>query len=92
MRKYAFAFVPSVLMLHCQVFAAVKDPVMKAREERALTVPPLDISSVRLLRGPLKQAELVKSKEKVTVRFEATAGNVIAAVFGIRIIRADAQR
>ena len=79
-------------MLHCQVCAAVKDPVMTAREERALPARPLGLSSVRLLGGPLKQAELVKSKEKLTVRFQATEGNVIAAVFGIRMIRADAER
>jgi len=37
-------------------------------------------------------ANLVKDKEKVTVRFEATEGNVVAAIFGIRMIRADAER
>ncbi len=37
-------------------------------------------------------AELVKDKKKVTVRFQATNGNEIAAVFGIRMIRADAER
>ena len=37
-------------------------------------------------------AELVKDKEKVTVRFQATEDNVGAAVFGIRMIRADAER
>jgi len=37
-------------------------------------------------------AELVKKKQKVTVRFQATNGNEIAAVFGIRMIRADAER
>jgi DUF1680 family protein len=37
-------------------------------------------------------ADLVKDKQKVTVRFQATDGNEIAAVFGIRIIRADANR
>ena len=36
--------------------------------------------------------ELVKDKQKVTVRFQATGGNEIAAVFGIRMIRADAER
>ena len=35
-------------------------------------------------------AELVKDKQKVTVRFQATNGNEIAAVFGLRMIRADA--
>jgi len=37
-------------------------------------------------------AELVKDKQKVTVRFQATNGNEIGAVFGIRVIRADAER
>ena len=34
-------------------------------------------------------AGLVKGKRKVTVRFEATEGNTIASVFGIRMIRND---
>lgn len=34
-------------------------------------------------------AELVKDKQKVTVRFESSGGNETATVFGIRIIRAD---
>jgi hypothetical protein len=37
-------------------------------------------------------AEAVKGKQKVTVRFQATNGNEIAAVFGIRMIRADVER
>ena len=37
-------------------------------------------------------ADLVKDKQKVTVRFEATNGNEIAKVFGVRMIRADAPR
>jgi hypothetical protein len=37
-------------------------------------------------------AELVKGKQKVTIRFEATNGNEISTVFGIRIVRADAAR
>lgn len=37
-------------------------------------------------------AELVKDKQKVTVRFQATNGNEIAAVFGLRTVRADAPR
>ena len=51
-------------------------------------------------RGPLRFFDvecpvpdaLVKGKEKVTVRFQATGGNEIAAVFGIRMIRADVER
>jgi hypothetical protein len=37
-------------------------------------------------------AALVKDKKTVTVRFEATGDNEIASVYGIRVIRADAQR
>jgi hypothetical protein len=37
-------------------------------------------------------AELVAGKQKVTVRFEAAPESEIAAVFGIRMIRADAER
>ena len=37
-------------------------------------------------------AELVRGKSKVTVRFEAAPGNEIPGVFGIRMIRADADR
>jgi hypothetical protein len=36
-------------------------------------------------------ADLVKGKEKVTVRFQATGGNEIAGVFGIRVTKADGQ-
>jgi len=35
-------------------------------------------------------ADLVKDKQKVTVRFQATGGVETAPVFGIRMIRADA--
>ncbi len=34
-------------------------------------------------------ADLVKGKQKVTVKFQATGGNEIGSVFGIRTIRAD---
>jgi len=37
-------------------------------------------------------ADLVKDRQKVTVRFQATEGNEIAAVFGLRMIRADTER
>ncbi len=51
-------------------------------------------------RGPLKffdveypvPGESVKDKQKVTVRFQATQGNEIGCVFGLRMIRADAPR
>jgi uncharacterized protein len=34
-------------------------------------------------------ADLVKGKQTVTVRFQATAGNETAGVFGVRVVRAD---
>jgi hypothetical protein len=34
-------------------------------------------------------AELVKGKQKVTVRFQATGGNETAGVFGVRLVRAE---
>ena len=37
-------------------------------------------------------ADLVKGRKKVTIRFEATKGNEIASVFGLRMIRADLPR
>lgn len=37
-------------------------------------------------------ADLVAGKEKVTVRFQATGGREVAAIFGLRMIRADAPR
>jgi hypothetical protein len=36
-------------------------------------------------------ASLVQGKQKVTVRFQATNGNEIAAVFGLRMIRVDKE-
>jgi DUF1680 family protein len=36
--------------------------------------------------------DLVKNKARLTVRFQATGNNEIAAVFGIRTIRADEER
>jgi uncharacterized protein len=37
-------------------------------------------------------ADQVKDKKKLTVRFQATGNNEIAAVYGIRTVRADAER
>jgi DUF1680 family protein len=37
-------------------------------------------------------ASLVQGKQKVTVRFQAVDGNMISAVYGIRIVRADAAQ
>jgi DUF1680 family protein len=36
--------------------------------------------------------ELLAGKTKITVRFAAKGGNEIAAVYGVRVIRADAER
>ncbi|HEV2196975.1 MAG TPA: beta-L-arabinofuranosidase domain-containing protein [Candidatus Acidoferrum sp.] len=36
--------------------------------------------------------ELIEGKQRVTVRFEASAGSDIPGVFGIRIVRADSAR
>jgi hypothetical protein len=36
-------------------------------------------------------ADAVKDRQKVTVRFQATDGNEIGGVFGIRMVRSDAQ-
>lgn len=37
-------------------------------------------------------ASLVQNKSKVTIRFQAAPGSEIAAVFGVRMIRADSDR
>lgn len=37
-------------------------------------------------------ADIVKGKKKVTVRFQATEGSYIASVFGIRMIRGDTDK
>jgi hypothetical protein len=37
-------------------------------------------------------AELIKDKKKVTVKFQATGGNETATVFGVRTVRAAAER
>jgi hypothetical protein len=37
-------------------------------------------------------AAMLEGKEKVTVRFDTTEGSAIGPVFGVRIIRADAER
>ena len=37
-------------------------------------------------------AELIKDKQKVTVRFQATTGSEIPTVFGVRTVRAQAER
>ena len=79
------------------MFAATGDPRFKERaayivrelkEERLERSEPerfLDI-------GYDLPADLVKGRKKVTIRFEATKGNEIASVFGLRMIRADLPR
>ena len=62
MKEYVFTFVSFVLVFHCQVFAEVKNPGMKAHEEKVLKARPLDLSSVRLLGGPLKHAQDLNGK------------------------------
>src|SRR3989442_14934115 len=37
-------------------------------------------------------ADVVKDKKKVTVRFQATGNNEVAAVYGVRLIRTNAER
>ena len=37
-------------------------------------------------------AEWLQGKQKTTVRFQATGGNEIAAVYGVRTVRANAER
>ena len=51
-----------VLMFHCQAFAEIKDPAMRACEEKALNVRPFDLSNVRLLDGPFKHAQDLSGK------------------------------
>jgi hypothetical protein len=36
-------------------------------------------------------SDLVKGKEKITVRFQATGGNETATIFNIRMVRADSK-
>jgi DUF1680 family protein len=58
-----------------------------AEQEQRLTEPPRFFD----VEYPLP-AELVGGKDKVTVRFQAKQGSQIATVFGLRMIRADAER
>jgi len=37
-------------------------------------------------------AALLTGKQKITVRFQGTGGNEVAAVYGLRLVRADAER
>jgi DUF1680 family protein len=60
MEKYVLTIVSFVLMLHYQAFAQVKDAGAEANE--LLRAQPLDLSNVRLLGGPLKQAQDLNAK------------------------------
>lgn len=41
----------------------------------------------RSLKGMIVPAALLDGKSQITVRFQATEGNQIAAVFGVRMVR-----
>jgi uncharacterized protein len=58
-------------------------------EGRPLAQERLDVSSDNRYfdREYALPADMVRGKQKVTVRFQATGGNDIAAVFGIRVVR-----
>jgi len=55
--KAHFCVMLLILMFSSLVFAEVKDPVMKACEEKTLKLRPFDLSDVRLLDGPFKHAQ-----------------------------------
>ncbi len=81
MKVCVFPIVSLVLMFHCQVFAEVEDPEMKACEQKALKVRPFDLSSVRLLDGPFKHAQDLSGKsllnyepDRLLSKFRTTAG------------------
>ena len=81
MKKYIFSVLPVVLMFHCQVFAEVKDPAMRAFEKKALEVRLFDLSSVRLLDGPFKHAQDLSGRsllnyepDRLLSKFRTTAG------------------
>jgi DUF1680 family protein len=57
MKEYVFTFVSFILMFNCEVSAETRNPVNRASYEEALAARPLDLNSVRLLGGPLKQAQ-----------------------------------
>ncbi len=56
MKGYVLAFMSFALMFRCQAFAVAKDPATRVQDEK-VGARPLDLSSVRLLGGPLKQAQ-----------------------------------
>jgi DUF1680 family protein len=63
-------------------FAIQVDGRMVATETIGLTDPPRFYD----VEYPIP-AELIRGKEKVTLRFEATTGGQVATVFGVRVVR-----
>ncbi len=61
MRTY-FLLVSLILIFSFQVFAEIKDPAMKACEDKALKVCTFDLKDVRLLNGPFKHAQNLSGK------------------------------
>jgi len=61
MKGYVLAFMSFALMFSCRTFAVAKDPATRAHDEK-IGARPLDLSSVRLLGGPLKRAQDLDAK------------------------------
>ena len=61
MKGYVLAFMSFALMFSCRTFAVAKDPATRAHDEKN-GARPLDLSSVRLLGGPLKRAQDLDAK------------------------------
>jgi hypothetical protein len=66
------------------LFDILQDGQRIGQQELTRSTPPRFFDIVYPL-----DASLIRNKNKVTVRFESTDGNTIAAVFGIRMIRSD---
>jgi DUF1680 family protein len=62
MKECIFSFMSIVLMLQVYVSAQNQDSAVKAFEKKLLQARPLELSSVRLTGGPLKQAQDVTAK------------------------------
>ena len=87
MKEHALTLVSFLLILGCTASAGAR------LQQEMVRARPLPLDKVRLLDGPLKQAQdILEGKEKVMVRFQAGEGDVVAAVFGIRMIGADVER
>jgi len=57
LKKKSISLVFLVVALNCGLFSEGQNPVVKAFEEKLLKARPLHLSKVRLLGGPLKQAQ-----------------------------------